>query len=303
MPSCSPTVQRRCAACEEVRAHDTTPVKERVSGGPSVHRREGSTTAPHVTHSVSADVRALQGRGSPLPAETRAFFETRFGANFSQVRVHTDTHAARTASSINAKAFTVGRDIAFGAGQFSPDSQTGRRLLAHELTHVVQQGAAPDLMRLDSPAAVLQMQTLVGNRVLARLIENRMPQPGGGLAGGGAPPRPALPARWRRLRPRPPPRLRVRVAGRPPRRALLRERPEERPLRRRPGRPLAQSRHPPFRQSSPPRPREPPRVRLEPRRPPRRRPRCPKTSPERDERPCRRQCAGSTLSQSTWRRP
>ncbi|MET4023190.1 DUF6861 domain-containing protein [Bradyrhizobium sp. S3.2.12] len=140
-PTFSPTpiVQRRCAVCEEERAYDTTPIKETVSGGPSVHRQEGSTTAQHVPASVSADIRALQGRGSPLPAATRGFFEPRFGANLSQVRVHTDTHAARTASSIDAKAFTVGPDIAFGAGQFSPYSQTGRRLLAHELTHVVQQ--------------------------------------------------------------------------------------------------------------------------------------------------------------------
>src|SRR6185503_3554264 len=75
----------------------------------------------------------------------RAFFEPRFGANFSQVRVHTDTQAARTASSINAKAFTIGRDIAFAAGQYAPHSGEGQRLLAHELTHVVQQsvGVAP----------------------------------------------------------------------------------------------------------------------------------------------------------------
>ncbi|MFO1207191.1 MAG: DUF4157 domain-containing protein [Burkholderiales bacterium] len=74
-----------------------------------------------------------------MPAATRAFFEPRFGADFSHVRVHTGTHAAQTARSINAKAFTVGRDIAFGTRQFSPDSSSGQRLLAHELAHVVQQ--------------------------------------------------------------------------------------------------------------------------------------------------------------------
>jgi hypothetical protein len=88
----------------------------------------------------------MKGRGSPLPASTRAFFEPRFGASFSHVRVHTDTRAARSAGSINAKAFTVGGDIAFAAGQYAPETGDGKQLLAHELTHVVQQkgSAAPD---------------------------------------------------------------------------------------------------------------------------------------------------------------
>ena len=61
------------------------------------------------------------------------------GVDFSQVRLHTDARAADTAKSINAKAFTVGHDIAFGAGQYAPESPEGQRLLAHELTHVAQQ--------------------------------------------------------------------------------------------------------------------------------------------------------------------
>jgi hypothetical protein len=88
---------------------------------------------------VSANIRSLHGRGAPLPAATRAFFEPRFGADFGQVRLHTDVLAADTATSINAKAFTVGQDIAFNAGQYAPESPEGQRLLAHELTHVVQQ--------------------------------------------------------------------------------------------------------------------------------------------------------------------
>lgn len=74
-----------------------------------------------------------------MPPATRTFFEPRFGADFSQVRLHTDSRAADTARSINAKAFTVGSDIAFGAGQYRPESREGQHLLAHELTHVVQQ--------------------------------------------------------------------------------------------------------------------------------------------------------------------
>jgi hypothetical protein len=89
----------------------------------------------------------LQAPGQPLDADTRAYMEPRFGANFSQVRVHTNTHAAWTASSINAKAFTVGRDITFAAGQYAPHTGEGQRLLAHELTHVVQQGNGANVMQ------------------------------------------------------------------------------------------------------------------------------------------------------------
>jgi hypothetical protein len=78
------------------------------------------------------------GPGAPLDRATRTFFEHRFGNDFSQVRVHTDRQAADSASAVNALAYTVGRDVVFGEGQYAPHTQTGRRLMAHELTHVVQ---------------------------------------------------------------------------------------------------------------------------------------------------------------------
>jgi hypothetical protein len=77
--------------------------------------------------------------GRPLDAETRSFFEPRFGHDFSNVRVHADARAADAARTVNALAFTVGRDLFFGGGQFAPETGPGKRLLAHELTHVVQQ--------------------------------------------------------------------------------------------------------------------------------------------------------------------
>jgi hypothetical protein len=96
-------------------------------------------TAPPVVHDV------LQATGQPLDAETRAFMEARFGHDFGQVRVHTDARAAESARAVNAAAYTVGRDIVFAPGHFAPGTQAGRHLLAHELTHVVQQapGVAP----------------------------------------------------------------------------------------------------------------------------------------------------------------
>ena len=139
-PEPASLVHRRCAACDEEHAQAMQREAQGAAIAPQVQRQEATAATPRVTPSVSADIRSLQGKGEPLPPPARAFFEPRFGADFSQVRTHTDAHAARTAGAIDARAFTVGADIAFGAGQFSPDSQAGRHLLAHELTHVVQQG-------------------------------------------------------------------------------------------------------------------------------------------------------------------
>ncbi|MDJ0854790.1 MAG: DUF4157 domain-containing protein [Desulfobacterales bacterium] len=88
---------------------------------------------------TGGQIAAMQGSGRPLPISERAFFEPRLGRDFGQVRIHTGQTAAQAAKAINARAFTLGKDIFFGSGQFSADSSEGRRLLAHELTHVVQQ--------------------------------------------------------------------------------------------------------------------------------------------------------------------
>ncbi len=88
---------------------------------------------PPIVHDV------LRSPGQPLDAATRAFMEPRFGHDFSRVRVHTDAKAAEAARAVNALAYTVGRDVVFGAGQYRPGTGEGRRLVAHELTHVVQQ--------------------------------------------------------------------------------------------------------------------------------------------------------------------
>lgn len=79
-----------------------------------------------------------RGRGQPLPQSVRNYFEPRFGYDFSQVRVHTDAQAAESARLANARAYTLGRDIVFGSGQYVPKTTAGQQLLAHELTHVVQ---------------------------------------------------------------------------------------------------------------------------------------------------------------------
>jgi len=95
--------------------------------------------APEITPEIGRDIQSVKGAGQPLSASQRVFFEPRFGVDFDDIRVHSDTRAAHVAQSVNARAFTLGRDVVFGAGQYAPWMSEGRRLLAHELTHVVQQ--------------------------------------------------------------------------------------------------------------------------------------------------------------------
>jgi hypothetical protein len=83
------------------------------------------------------------GGGAPLPTDTRADMESRFGHDFGDVRVHTDAAAHESARSVNAQAYTVGPSIVFQRGNYDPASESGRHMLAHELTHVVQQRSGP----------------------------------------------------------------------------------------------------------------------------------------------------------------
>jgi hypothetical protein len=90
---------------------------------------------------------SFRGRGEALPAAERGFFERRFDYDFGSVRVHHDAEAAHSAQSIGARAYTYGRDIVFGRGEYARGSEPARNLLAHELTHVVQQGAGRPLVQ------------------------------------------------------------------------------------------------------------------------------------------------------------
>jgi hypothetical protein len=90
---------------------------------------------------------AMSGQGSPLPDSTRATLEPLFNHSFADVRVFDDTQTHQAASNLNAKAFTVGQNIAFNAGRFAPESLEGQRLLMHELSHTIQQGTANRLPR------------------------------------------------------------------------------------------------------------------------------------------------------------
>jgi hypothetical protein len=105
--------------------------------------------------------------GAPLDAATRAFFEPRFGTQFDQVRVHTGPGAGESANEVGALAYTVGSHIVFGEGQYSPNTTSGKQLLAHELTHVVQQSGgdkAGSPVQHHTPARLARQPT--GNPIL-----------------------------------------------------------------------------------------------------------------------------------------
>lgn len=108
-----------------------------------------ATAAPPAVHDV------LRSPGQPLDPATRAFFEPRFGHDFGRVRIHNDERAVTSARAVNASAYTVGKEVVFGAAQFAPHTIEGRKTLAHELTHVVQQSHfGPDLVQRDVKVTV-----------------------------------------------------------------------------------------------------------------------------------------------------
>lgn len=124
--------------CDECRAKQTQATIQRRAASPG-----GASVAPSRIPKILGS--ALRSPGSPLDAGTRAFFEPRLSRDLSHVRVHTGPEAAASARAIGAHAYTFGSHVAFAPGQYSPESTTGRALLAHELAHVVQHEGVPDL--------------------------------------------------------------------------------------------------------------------------------------------------------------
>lgn len=118
---------------KELSLHHSDVVQRSGRGPPA-----GSST-PSFEQSLSSS----KGAGSPLPSDTRTFMESRFGADFGGVRVHTGSYAENLSSSIHAQAFAHGNDLYFNSGKYSPHTEAGGTLLAHELTHTIQQGASP----------------------------------------------------------------------------------------------------------------------------------------------------------------
>jgi hypothetical protein len=145
-----PKLQRTCACggeCPKCQTEQPSQEEEHLHTKRLGTGDWGQTEVPPIVHDV------LRSSGQRLDPATRAFMEPRFGLDFNRVRVHTDAKAADSARAVHALAYTVGNDVVFGTGQYAPGSSEGRRLLAHELSHVVQQTElqTPRVQRQYSP--------------------------------------------------------------------------------------------------------------------------------------------------------
>lgn len=175
MPSVTPaqgvSLQRACACGQQTGDEECTASKGKRLGTlqrAAVNSRTVGTVPPSV-HDV------LNSPGQPPDAATHSFMSSRFGHDFSQVRIHTDARAAESARAVNALAYTVGNNMVFGAGQFRPDSTAGKRLLAHELTHTIQQsdriGLALANSSISEPGDTSKREA---DRVAERVIQNNI---------------------------------------------------------------------------------------------------------------------------------
>ncbi len=162
-------LQRTCDCGQHAGGGECAECKKKNEG---MLQRASVSTAP--TTAVSPVVHSvLSFTGQQLDSGTRSFMESRFGHDFSGVRVHTDSRAADSARSMHALAYTVGRDVVFGTGQYQPGTMSGKRLLAHELTHVVQQNKGigqqkiPETLEMSLPGdATEQEAEHVANAVM-----------------------------------------------------------------------------------------------------------------------------------------
>lgn len=130
---------------------------------------------PQGGRNLATNIRSLRGRGQPLPESVRNFFEPRFSHDFSHVKIHNGPEVAGLARAVNARAFTSGRDIVFGTGQYAPEGTEGKKMMAHELVHVVQQDkksrpGAPVRARRDS---------MVMRKVVVDKPKDKIPNPTG----------------------------------------------------------------------------------------------------------------------------
>jgi len=171
IPTAAPEAVRRAAVEDEKRkaespkaapkaespkpppkAEATTATEPKKKDEPAIATKAEPGGTPQVTPAVTDGIAA--GGGRSLPGDARGQFEAQLGSDLADVRIHDDASAAAAASDLDARAFTFGRDVFFGAGRYQPHTAEGRKLLAHELVHTVQQRPGGSLSR-----AAIQRQT------------------------------------------------------------------------------------------------------------------------------------------------
>ena len=132
-------VQRKCAHCEEEEKKiQRKPISETLTPFVQTKREAGATVSDSLSNKISSSL----GAGNNMDSNTQSFMSSRFGNDFSSVKIHTDGEAIQMNRELNAKAFTTGNDIYFNEGEYQPHTSNGKQLLAHELTHTVQQNGS-----------------------------------------------------------------------------------------------------------------------------------------------------------------
>jgi len=167
--------RRKCLECEEEdrkRKEEPGPIVRRKCAACAALEAEDDDVSERVDELLRVDA------GQPLDPPTRGFMEHHIGHNFADVRIHDSVAAAASARSLGSRAYTLGSDIVMGEGEYKPQTSDGRRLLAHELTHVVQQGHASPRSESEGRQGVSQ-STPVGDQISG----GRRPQSSGGLSG------------------------------------------------------------------------------------------------------------------------
>ncbi|MDX2303687.1 MAG: DUF4157 domain-containing protein [Microscillaceae bacterium] len=132
-PLSSSFTQRKCAACE---------LEEKLQ--PKMIQKKGEIGT--ADSQIESQINSSKGSGSPMDTQTLSAMNNSFGADFSGVRIHTSSQSVQMNQELRARAFTVGNDIHFNQGEYNPGSTEGKKLLAHELTHTVQQSLQPKIM-------------------------------------------------------------------------------------------------------------------------------------------------------------
>jgi hypothetical protein len=152
-------IQRQCAHCQEEEEKEGAIRRKPLT---SFIQAKSNGSQPAASESVTQGIESTRGSGTTIDAGTRSFMESSFGASFSNVQIHNDSTAASLSSQLNAQAFTVGNDIYFNEGKYSPHTGEGRRLLAHELTHTLQQGGGHTMISRE-PNALDPWEVMQGN--------------------------------------------------------------------------------------------------------------------------------------------
>ena len=147
------------------------PVQKAEEKEESAQAKTANGSAPAASSSVEGGLKSSKGNGSPLPGSTRSTMEQGFGVDFSGVKIHTDSQAVNMSRDLRAQAFTHGNDIYFNEGKYNPSTTEGKTLLAHELTHTVQQGASVQRKEVAPPPASQPVQMEEEDVDLAKELE------------------------------------------------------------------------------------------------------------------------------------